>query len=123
MLSGIHQQDCDVQIQSLKATKECGFLARMSHPNIITYKEYFEVAGPPQSHAAGPWSAAQWNGARPGGARGASTLYIIMSYADGGDLEARVKAQQKLGGAGPHARFVPFQEQQVSTANSRTMPR
>jgi serine/threonine protein kinase len=103
-----------------EATKECAFLARMSHPNIISYKEYFEVAGTPQQQQ-GPWNAAQWGGrpgagAGPGGvpAKGApSTLYIVMSYADGGDLEARIKAQQKLGGVGPHARFVPFPEQQV----------
>ena len=99
------------------ATKECAFLARMAHPNIITYKEFFEVAGAPQGHLAGPWNLAAWQakGAAAigagGASRGASTLYIIMSYADGGDLEARIKAQQKLGGVG--GKFVPFPEQQI----------
>jgi NIMA (never in mitosis gene a)-related kinase len=93
-----------------EATKECAFLARMSHPNIISYKEWFEVAAAPAA-AAGPWGAAAWQqkGARPPAA-GPAMLYIVMSYADGGDLEARIKVQQKLSGAG---RIVPFPEQQI----------
>jgi serine/threonine protein kinase len=92
-----------------EATKECAFLARMSHPNIISYKEWFEVAGAP---SAGPWGAQAWpKGQVPGGGgRGNSTLYICMSYADGGDLEARIKVQQKLSASG---RFHPFPEQQI----------
>jgi NIMA (never in mitosis gene a)-related kinase len=99
-----------------EALKECAFLARMHHPNIIGYKEFFEVAGPPQSHAAGPWNLAAWGGRAPAAAGAgrpgsASTLYIVMSYADGGDLEARIKAQQKLSGSS--GRIVPFPEQQI----------
>ena len=84
-----------------------------SHPNIISYKEYFEVSAPPSQHVAGPWNAAAWKGAQPGarGGGAASTLYIIMSYAEGGDLESRIKAQQALGQQ--QRRFCPFPEQQI----------
>lgn len=70
------------------------------------------MSAPPSQHAAGPWNAAAWKGAQPG-ARGAAaaTLYIIMSYADGGDLESRIKAQQQLGQQ--QRRFCPFPEQQI----------
>lgn len=93
-----------------EATKECAFLQRMAHPNIVSYKEWFEVASAPAAQAAGPWGAAAWQqrGAR---APTASTLYIVMGYADGGDLDGRIKAQQKL--SGPGGRIVPFPEQQI----------
>lgn len=95
-----------------EATKECTFLARMAHPNIIGYREWFELAGGAQQqhHHHGPWNAAAWKGGQPPPQAGPGMLYIVMSYADGGDLEARVKAQQKLSHGG---RMVPFTEQQV----------
>lgn len=93
-----------------ESIKECAFLARMAHPNIISYKEWFEVAGPPPN-AAGPWGPQAWKGGPPPqGGKNSSTLYICMSYADGGDLEARIKVQQKLSATG---RFHPFPEQQI----------
>jgi NIMA (never in mitosis gene a)-related kinase len=48
------------------ARKECTILSRLKHPNIIEYRESFEEKG---------------------------QLCIVMAYADGGDLSARLKAQ------------------------------
>lgn len=51
----------------------------MNHPNIIGYKEYFTAIPPPVG-------GLQLN---------TPMLYIIMSFADGGDLEGRIKQQQR----------------------------
>mmetsp|Transcript_6131 Transcript_6131/g.9350 ORF Transcript_6131/g.9350 Transcript_6131/m.9350 type:complete len:298 (+) Transcript_6131:2864-3757(+) len=62
------------------AMKEIDFLSKFSHPNIIGYKEWFEQK------------------------KGRKTyIYIAMNFADGGDLEGRIKKQ-----SGRH-----FPEQQV----------
>jgi len=104
------------------AMKEVKFLARMSHPNIIGYKEWFQLASPPiMQHYVGPSAGRgmRWPPplpvsnapSRPGTT---CTLYIVMTYADGGDLESRIKAQQALSGSARHGgRFVPFPEQQI----------
>lgn len=58
-----------------EALKEASFLKQMSHPNIIGYNEYFEGLGPPKGRMG----------------RRSPMLYIVMAYADGGDLEAKIK--------------------------------
>ncbi len=62
-----------------QALKEVEFLKEFRHPNIISYVEYFEQK-----------TAALVRGGKP-----SSTLYIVMQYADGGDLAARIAAQRR----------------------------
>lgn len=62
-----------------EARKEAAFLAQLKHPNIVSYVESFTV--PPRSGGGG------------------GTLCIVMEFADGGDLSARIEAAKK--GAAP----------------------
>lgn len=62
-----------------EALKEVSFLQQMAHPNIISYNEYFEGLSPPKGRMG----------------RRTPMLYIVMAFADGGDLEQRIK---KAGG-------------------------
>jgi NIMA (never in mitosis gene a)-related kinase len=55
------------------ALKEVEFLSKLNHPNIVSYKEYFET------HS-----------------NNTNILYIIMQYCDNGDLEHKVKQQAQL---------------------------
>jgi len=54
-----------------EALKEVAFLNAMHHPCIVAYREFFE-------HDNG---------------MGRKMLYIVMEYADGGDLDSRINAQ------------------------------
>lgn len=67
-----------------EALKEVKFLAQLNHPNIISYQEFFE------------------KDIQAGRGKRKRVLYIIMEYADGGDLSARIKKQRG-----------PFPESQV----------
>jgi len=51
-------------------------LAKLNHPHIIAYEEFFEVNTPSQ-------------GWRPG----KKLLHIVMEYADNGDLSGLIKKQ------------------------------
>jgi serine/threonine protein kinase len=62
----------------LEALKEVGFLSQLNHPNIISYKEFFKR----ETAAVGR------------GQKQKRVLYIIMEYADGGDLSQRIKQQR-----------------------------
>jgi NIMA (never in mitosis gene a)-related kinase len=57
------------------ALKEAAFLEKMSHPNIIGYNEYFEGSSAPRGRLG----------------KVTPMLYIIMGFADGGDLEGKIK--------------------------------
>lgn len=57
-----------------EAVREADFLKRLKHPNIIGYHDYFVISSVQQI--------------RLGQIRN-EKLYIVMQYADGGDLEVR----------------------------------
>lgn len=82
-----------------EAMKEVAFLNQLSHPFVISYKEYFErapssgggaVVPPPLGKDGRPDPA--WD---PGHKR---ILYIVMEYANSGDLDACIKRQKKVHG-------------------------
>lgn len=83
-----------------EAMKEVAFLNQLSHPFVISYKEYFErappggggaVSQPPPLGKDGRPDPA-WD---PGHRR---ILYIVMEYANSGDLDACIKRQKKAHG-------------------------
>jgi NIMA (never in mitosis gene a)-related kinase len=96
-----------------QALKEVSFLNQLRHPFIITYKVFFEKLPPGgggggggllvslRKDAAAHDDDGKWDTGHK------KMLFIIMEYADGGDLDARIKQQKKL----HHAQ--PFPEQQV----------
>lgn len=90
-----------------EALKEVAFLSQLSHPCIIQYKEFYEKAGG-GGGGGGPNQQANANGA-PMDAKFDSgnkpMMFIVMEHANGGDLDAKIKAQRKMG--------VPFTERQV----------
>jgi len=57
--------------EAAKTTQEATLLSRLQHPNIVSFIESF---------------------------RQNSNLYIVMEYADGGDLERHIKLRQAQGG-------------------------
>jgi flagellar biosynthesis GTPase FlhF len=61
------------------SVKEADFLKKLKHPNIIGYHEYF------QATTSQPTRFGNVNSQK---------LYIIMHFADGGDLESRIKARR-----------------------------
>jgi serine/threonine protein kinase len=67
-----------------EALKEVGFLAKLAHPAIIGYREWFEK------------TTQSYNQTR-------RVLYIVMEYADGGDLSILIK----------NRRGKPFPEEQI----------
>uniref|UniRef100_A0A7S3Z998 non-specific serine/threonine protein kinase n=1 Tax=Lotharella globosa TaxID=91324 RepID=A0A7S3Z998_9EUKA len=67
----VKQIDCSALENKKDAMKEIDFLSKMSHPNIIGYREWFEEAKGRQKY-----------------------IYIAMDYADGGDLEGKIKQQR-----------------------------
>lgn len=100
------QKEIDVSTMTAKAKreamKEVGFLARMNgSPYIIHLKQHFE--GPPYAQqqanpAAGQWASRANNMYHPSPRNNhqiatKTFLYIIMEYADGGDLDQRLKQQ------------------------------
>ena len=91
------------------ALKEVGMLSRLDHPNIVKYKECFTSATmitPPPPPAATPAAGSPAAAASPvvvtSLPSGENIMYIIMEYADAGDLNIRIRAQRK-----------PFSEQQI----------
>ena len=54
--------------KKIKTKKQIKILAEVNHPNIVRYKEHYEEA---------------------------NMLWIVMEYADGGDLGQRLKEQRK----------------------------
>ena len=96
------------------ALKEVGMLSRLDHPNIVKYKECFTSATmitpppppPAATSAATPASPAAAAPVSPVPVSSLPTnenlMYIIMEYADAGDLNIRIRAQRK-----------PFSEQQI----------
>ena len=93
------------------ALKEVGMLSRLDHPNIVKYKECFTsaimITPPPPPPAAGaPPTAAAAAPVSPAPVSSVpaneNIMYIIMEYADAGDLNIRIRAQRK-----------PFSEQQI----------
>jgi serine/threonine protein kinase len=82
------------------------FLNQLSHPYIIRYIEYFEKAGgvtsmPLLANPSDPSAAAAAKfdtGTKP-------MLFIVMEHANGGDLDAKIKQQRKVG--------QPFSERQI----------
>ena len=92
------------------ALKEVGMLSRLDHPNIVQYKECFQTSTlltppPPAPASASPAASSSPSSPTPVAltADSSSTMmYIIMEYADAGDLNHRIRSQRK-----------PFTEQQV----------
>ena len=56
---------------------EVGFLSRLKHPCIISFKDYFKEVQQPVGRAI----------------KSKNNLYIIMEYANGGDLAGRITRQ------------------------------
>ena len=92
------------------ALKEVGMLSRLDHPNIVKYKECFTSATmitpppPPSATPATnpPATAAVTPPPTSPLPANENIMYIIMEYADAGDLNIRIRAQRK-----------PFSEQQL----------
>mgnify|MGYP001103584123 CR=1 FL=1 len=61
------------------SVKEAEFLKKLKHPNIIGYHEYFQTTTQQRTRF---------------GNVDVQKLYIMMHYADGGDLETRIKARR-----------------------------
>lgn len=72
-----------------EALKEVAFLAKLEHPGIISYREWFE-----ESPSGSAWKSHQ------------KQLYIVMEYANGGDLSKRIQARKTNG-------MKPFSEQEI----------
>lgn len=98
-----------------EALKEVAFLNQLRHPYIISYKEFYEKSPPGGGGGGGGGAASRRKDAagQPGAANSQSQwdtgnkkmLYIVMEYADGGDLDARIKRQRKA--------RIPFPEEQI----------
>jgi len=94
------------------AMKEVSILKLMAHPFIIGYKEFFERtadhtttlsgrSGVPSARVRSGAPLSRRGAAGDGhsdrfGRKGKSMLFIIMEYADGGDLDTRIQRQRKL---------------------------
>jgi len=61
------------------AIREAEYLKTLKHPNIIGYQEYFKLKSTQQTRY---------------GAIPVEKLYIVMQYADDGDLESKIKERQ-----------------------------
>ena len=82
-------------------------MSKLKHPNVVVYKESFEVGA-----EAARWRA-RFSSADVGGAQAAAQaeedgedgirchqLFIVMGYCEGGDLYNRLKQQRRSGGGG-----------------------
>lgn len=104
-----------------ESRKEVALLAKMSHPNIVQYKESFQgkfitYRTPEEDRTVEEmlWTTSCWTlnkSWRRGISAEAGCLYIVMDYCEGGDLFKKINSQKG----------VLFSEEQVRLEGTGTI--